>query len=96
MDSLRLDALVYPTWSFPPRPIGDMKTPAGDNSQVYSPTTGNPAITVPMGYSRDNRLPAGMTIFGRAFDEGRLIRIAYAYEQATKWRKEPTLTPPLR
>jgi len=96
MDRLQLDALVYPTWSFPPRPIGDMKTPAGDNSQVFSPRTGNPAITVPMGFTRDNRLPAGMTIFGRAFDEGRLIRIAYGYEQATKWRKEPALTPPLK
>jgi Asp-tRNA(Asn)/Glu-tRNA(Gln) amidotransferase A subunit family amidase len=96
MDRQQLDALVYPTWSFPPRPIGDMQTPAGDNSQVFSPTTGNPTITVPMGYTRNNTLPAGMSIFGRAFDEGRLIRIAYAYEQATKWRKEPSLTPPLK
>ena len=96
MDRQQLDALVYPTWSFPPRPIGDMQTPAGDNSQVFSPTTGNPTITVPMGYTRNNTLPAGMSIFGRAFDEGRLIRIAYAYEQATKWRREPALTPPLK
>jgi Asp-tRNA(Asn)/Glu-tRNA(Gln) amidotransferase A subunit family amidase len=63
---------------------------------VFSPTTGNPAITVPMGYTRNGTLPAGMSIFGRAFDEGRLIKIAFAYEQATKWRKEPPLTPPLR
>lgn len=96
MDRLQLDALIYPTWSFPPRVIGEMQSPAGDNSQVFSPTTGNPAITVPMGYTRNNTLPAGMSIFGRAFDEGRLIRIAYAYEQATKWRKEPSLTPPLK
>ena len=45
MDTLHLDALVYPTWSNPPRLIGDMMTPAGDNSQVFSPTTGFPAIT---------------------------------------------------
>ncbi len=96
MDRLQLDALIYPTWSNPPRLIGDMQTPAGDNSQVFSPTTGMPAITVPMGYTRDNRLPAGMTIFGRAFDEGRLIKLAYAYEQATKWRKEPPTAPALR
>ena len=96
MDELQLDGLVYPTWSFPPRLIGDMQTPAGDNSQVFSPTTGMPAITVPMGYTRENRLPAGMTIFGRAFDEGRLIRVAYAYEQATKWRKAPPSAPPMR
>lgn len=91
MDRLRLDALVYPTWSNPPRLIGDMSTPAGDNSQVFSPTTGMPAITVPMGYTRNNTLPAGMTIFGRAFDEPRLITLAYAYEQATKWRRRPEL-----
>ena len=96
MDSLKLDALVYPTWSNPPRLIGDLNTPAGDNSQVFSPTTGMPAITVPMGYTRDNTLPAGMTFFGRAFDEARLIRLAYGYEQETKWRREPATTPPLR
>jgi Asp-tRNA(Asn)/Glu-tRNA(Gln) amidotransferase A subunit family amidase len=93
MDRLQLDALVYPTWSNPPRLIGDLNTPAGDNSQVFSPTTGMPAITVPMGYSRNNTLPAGMTIFGRAFDEARLIRLAYAYEQATHWRRQPATAP---
>ena len=91
MDSLKLDALVYPTWSNPPRLIGDMTTPAGDNSQVFSPTTGNPAIQVPMGFTRNNTLPAGMTIFGRAFDEGRLIKLAYSYEQATHHRHPPPL-----
>ena len=35
MDSLKLDALVYPTWSNPPRLIGDLNTPAGDNSQLF-------------------------------------------------------------
>ena len=89
MDSLKLDALVYPTWSNPPRLIGDLNTPHGDNSQLFSPTTGFPAITVPMGYTRDNRLPAGMTFFGRAWSEGRLITLAYGYEQATKHRRPP-------
>ena len=96
LDSLRLDAVVYPTWSNVPRLIGDLNTPAGDNSQVFSPTTGMPTITVPMGYTRNSTLPAGLSILGRAFDESRLIRLAYGYEQATKWRKEPPTTPPLR
>jgi Asp-tRNA(Asn)/Glu-tRNA(Gln) amidotransferase A subunit family amidase len=96
MDAEHLDALVYPTWSNPPRLIGDLNTPAGDNSQLFSPTTGMPAITVPMGYTRANTLPAGMTIFGRAFDEARLIKVAYAYEQATKWRKAPPSAPALK
>jgi Asp-tRNA(Asn)/Glu-tRNA(Gln) amidotransferase A subunit family amidase len=96
MDRLQLDALIYPTWSNPPRLIGDLNTPAGDNSQIFSPTTGMPAITVPMGYTRENTLPAGMTFFGRAFDEARLIKLAYGYEQSTKWRREPATTPPRR
>ncbi len=92
MDSLHLDALVYPTWSNPPRLIGDMNTPAGDNSQLFSPTTGFPAINVPMGFTRNNTLPAGMTFFGRAWSEGKLITLAYGYEQATKHRRAPAST----
>jgi amidase len=95
MDEQRLDALVYPTWSFPPRLIGDLQTPHGDNSQVYSPTSGFPAITVPMGYTRNGQLPAGVTFFGRAWDEARLIKLGYAYEQATKHRRPPASTPPI-
>jgi len=95
MDALKLDALVYPTWSNPPRLIGDLNTPAGDNSQVFSPSTGWPAITVPMGYTRGT-LPAGMTFFGRAWSEPVLIRLAYAYEQATHHRRAPASAPPLR
>jgi len=96
MDALQLDAFVYPTWSNPPRLIGDLNTPAGDNSQVFSPTSGFPAINVPMGYTRDGRLPAGLTFFGRAWDEARLIGLAYAYEQATHHRHPPASTPPAR
>ena len=88
MDSLRLDALVYPTWSNPPRLIGDLNTPPGDNSQLFSPLTGYPAITVPVGYTR-GVLPAGMTLLGRAWSEGTLIRLAYGFEQATHHRRPP-------
>ncbi len=95
MDALKLDAFVYPTWSNPPRLIGDLNTPHGDNSQFYSPTTGWPAINVPMGYTRGT-LPAGLTFFGRAWSEPALIRLAYGYEQATHHRHPPSATPPLR
>jgi Asp-tRNA(Asn)/Glu-tRNA(Gln) amidotransferase A subunit family amidase len=95
MDDAKLDAFVYPTWSNPPRLIGDLNTPAGDNSQVFSPTTGWPAINVPMGYTRGT-LPAGMTLFGRAWSEATLIKFAYAYEQATHRRHSPAAAPPLR
>ena len=95
MDSLKLAAFVYPTWSNPPRLIGDLNTPHGDNSQFFSPTTGFPAIQVPMGYTRDGRLPAGVTFFGRAWDETTLISLAYSYEQHTKHRHPPVSAPPL-
>lgn len=96
MDKLKLDAFVYPTWSNPPRLIGDLNTPAGDNSQFFSPATGFPAITVPIGFSRGETLPAGMTIYGRPWSERELLRFAYAYEQATHHRRAPATTPPLR
>ena len=96
MKKQRLDALVYPTWSNVPRLIGDLNTPGGDNSQLFSPATGFPAISVPMGYTRGGALPAGMTIFGLPWSEPTLIKIAYGYEQTTHHRRPPTTTPPLR
>jgi amidase len=95
MSEQKLDAFVYPTWSNPPRLIGDLNTPHGDNSQFFSPTTGFPSINVPMGYTRDV-LPAGMTFFGRPWEEATLIKLAYSYEQATRHRRPPPSTPPLR
>ena len=59
MDSLKLDALIYPTWSNPPRKIDDSESPDGNNSPVIAPHSGQPAITVPMGYV-DNNLPLGL------------------------------------
>jgi Asp-tRNA(Asn)/Glu-tRNA(Gln) amidotransferase A subunit family amidase len=104
MDDQRLDAMIYPTWSNPPRLIGDLNTPGGDNNQFFSPSTGFPAITVPMGFTRgdtlhanaqttpragDPGLPAGLQFFGRPWDESRLLRLAFAYEQATHHRRPP-------
>ena len=91
MSDRELDALIYPTWSNPPRLIGDLNTPAGDNNQLFAPSTGFPAITVPMGYTRDDTLPAGLQFFGRPWDELTLIRLAYAYEQSTSHRRPPRL-----
>jgi len=88
MEGSRLDAFLYPTWSNPPRKVGDMESPAGDNSQIIPPHTGLPGFNVPMGYTHGN-LPAGLQIVGRLFGEPQLIKIAYAYEQATKHRHPP-------
>ena len=94
MAKARVDAIVYPTWSNAPRKIGDVKSAAGDNSQVLSPQTGFPAITVPMGYTHGN-LPAGLTIVAPAFGEDKLIRYAYDFEQTAQTRKNPPLFPAL-
>jgi amidase len=96
MDALKLDAFIYPTWSNPPRLIGDLNSPDGDNSQIFSPRSGFPAINVPMGYTRNGVLPAGITFLGRAWSEATLIKLAYAYEQVTRHRRPPPTTPPLR
>jgi amidase len=95
MAQYKVDAIIYPTWSNAPRKVGDRQSPAGDNSQVLSPQSGFPAISVPMGYTYDV-LPAGLTFLGSGFSEGMLIKFAYAYEQATKHRHAPPKFPPLR
>ena len=88
MDHYKVGALVYPTWNNPPAKIGDFKGYRGDNSQLIAPHTGQPAFTVPMGFTYDN-LPAGLQFLGRSFDEPTLIKYAYAYEQATHHRRAP-------
>jgi Asp-tRNA(Asn)/Glu-tRNA(Gln) amidotransferase A subunit family amidase len=95
MKEAKVDVFIYPTWGNPPRKVGDMKSPAGDNSQLIPPHTGLPAISVPMGFTYSN-LPAGLQIVGKLFDEPTLIKIAYAYEQATQHRRPPKLFLELR
>jgi Asp-tRNA(Asn)/Glu-tRNA(Gln) amidotransferase A subunit family amidase len=95
MAEYSVDAIIYPSWSNPPRLVGDMTTPAGDNSQYPAPPTGFPALTVPMGFVRDATLPAGLQVLGDAWSEPILIRIAYAYEQRTQHRRPPATAPAL-
>jgi Asp-tRNA(Asn)/Glu-tRNA(Gln) amidotransferase A subunit family amidase len=95
MEEHQLDAIIYPTWSNPPRKIDDNKSPAGDNSQLIPPHTGFPAITVPMGFTSEG-LPTGLQIVGKLFEEPIIIKMAYAYEQATQHRKPPSLFSALR
>ncbi|GAA4439066.1 amidase family protein [Pontibacter saemangeumensis] len=88
MDAQQVDALIYPTWNNPPAKVGDFEGYKGDNSQVIAPHTGQPAFTVPMGFTYQN-LPAGLQFLGRMFDEPTLIRLTYAYERGTGHRKPP-------
>lgn len=91
MDSLQLDAIIYPSWNNRPATIDQFEVEyKGDNNQIISPHTGQPAFTVPMGYLSNN-LPSGIQFLGRMYDEGTLIKLAYAYEQGTKHRKPPEL-----
>jgi amidase len=50
---------------------------------------GYPSIAVPAGYMKNGR-PFGVTFAGTAFSEGVLIKLAYAFEQATKHRRSPS------
>ncbi|MEM0953186.1 MAG: amidase family protein [Pseudomonadota bacterium] len=88
MEKAEIDAIIYPTWSYPPRRIGDLDSPSGNNSAALSPKTGFPSITVPIGYV-DGSLPAGMTFVGQLFSEEDLIRYSYSFEQATQHRRPP-------
>jgi amidase len=87
MDQHRLDALVSPT-SGPACLIDLVDGDYGPGGSSTLPAVaGYPHITVPAGYAFG--LPVGVSIFGRAWSEPVLIRIAYAYEQATKHRRAP-------
>jgi Asp-tRNA(Asn)/Glu-tRNA(Gln) amidotransferase A subunit family amidase len=91
LEEQRLDALAYPTLRRKPALIGEAQ--GGTNCQL-SATTGLPAISMPAGFSNDG-LPIGLELLGGAWEEARLLKYAYAWEQASKLRKAPFSTPPL-
>lgn len=95
MNAHRVDAIIYPSWSNPPRNLGDSTSPHGNNSPVISPHTGQPSITVPMGFTHDG-LPTGLQFLARPFADASLFEYAYAYEQRTQHRKAPDLFPATR
>jgi amidase len=94
MTKFRLDALVAPTGG-PAWLIdlvnGDSGTAAMPGPSTVTSVAGYPHITVPAGFHRG--LPVGISFFGRAWSEPTLIKLAYAYEQATKRRRPPQFRP---
>ena len=91
LNTHNLTALIYPTIRQTARPVGQPQ--AGSNCAL-SAISGLPAITVPAGYAEDG-LPVGLEMIGHEFAESNLIRLAYAYEQATLLRRPPHSTPSL-
>ncbi len=88
MDKHQLDAILAPTngpaWTIDPI-SGDHFTGGSSSPAAIA---GYPSITVPAGQVRG--LPIGLSLFGRAFSETTLIRLAYSYEQASRLRRPPT------
>jgi amidase len=86
-----LDALVAPTGG----PAWTTDLVNGDHftggSSTPAAVAGYPNVQVPAGYVYG--LPVGISFFGRAFTESKLIRLAYAYEQAARYRQPPRLLP---
>ena len=95
LDDADLDAIVYPT--SPTRPslsAGSGGGGGGPSATNLANLTGFPDMIVPAGFTSD-RLPVGLSFFGRPFSEPRLLALAYAFEQATHARRDPVTTPPL-
>jgi amidase len=92
MDQHRLDALVTPSVE-PPWTIdlvnGDHFL--GPSSTSPAAMAGYPIVSVPAGYTFGR--PVGLSFLGRAFSEPTLIRLAFAFEQATRVRREPRYLP---
>jgi amidase len=93
MDEFNLDAIVAPTGS----PAWTIDLLNGDNFQGGSSSpaanAGYPAITIPAGFVHE--LPIGISFFGRAFSESKLIHLCFDYEQASMIRKKPSFKPTL-
>src|SRR5262245_12191103 len=97
LDAQRLDAIVYPTSARRP---GLIATPpgagggGGASATNIANLTGFPDLIVPAGFTGD-RLPVGISFFGRAFSEPTLLSLGYSFERATHARRRPVHAPPL-
>lgn len=103
MEQYKLDAIVFPTMPCTASPLFTVEDDPTYVCNVPDPwiagylgcVTGFPEITVPAGMTQHG-LPIGISFYGKPYTEPRLIALAYAFEQATKERKPPPATPPLK
>ncbi len=98
MADLKLDAIVHKSVEHQPTLIKDGVNPPFVNHKgaphINTFLVFVPSVVVPAGFTRDN-LPGGITFLGRPYDDGKMIKLAYAYEQATQHRKPPPSVTPL-
>lgn len=92
-----IDAFVFPTLRATiPDELGPAATvPFNRNADAESNVMGLPVITVPMGYTQGDA-PASLSIMGDYYGEAEIIGYAYDFEQATKYREQPTTVPELK
>ncbi len=91
LEDQKLDALVYLHNLYPAQYINELYP---YTKVKLSSVSGLPAMVVPSGFTSLDQA-VGIEFLGRAFDEATLLRLGYAYEQATKHRRLPPNTPPL-
>jgi Asp-tRNA(Asn)/Glu-tRNA(Gln) amidotransferase A subunit family amidase len=91
MDGRNLDALIYPTMRVKPAFVGQPQYGSLCRVAAHS---GLPAISIPAGFTPDG-LPVGIELLARPFADGRLIALAYAWEQLAQPRRSPPRTPSL-
>jgi amidase len=93
MADLNLDAIVHKSAEHQPTLLGDRDKPGfvpmWGATHLNTFLVNVPSISVPVGFTSDE-LPVGMTFLGRPFSDATMIRLAYAYEQATHHRRAPT------
>ncbi|POM10756.1 amidase [Pseudomonas sp. WP001] len=105
MDTLRLDAVLFPTVADVGPADADVNEASADiawsngvwvaNGNLAIRHLGVPTVTVPMGVMADIGMPVGLTFAGRAYDDSALLRFAAAFEATGNKRVIPPRTPPL-